>query len=97
EPDLDHAGIGRMARKGEEGRSSGDFEEARAEILGDIEDFLEQRGQFLVGNELTGDTDALVVANEVRLDRGMDRQSFRLENRAQVSASRALAVGPGDV
>ena len=41
--------------------------------------------------------DTLVVAHEVRLDRRVDDEAFGFEDRAQVGASRTLAVGPGDV
>src|SRR5690606_36458035 len=84
-------------REGEEGGGGGDFEEARTEVLTEVEDFLEQRSQLGIRDQLSGNPDALVVAHQVRLDGGVDAEPFGFENRAQVSARRALAVGPGDM
>ena len=48
EPDLDHAGICRFAREGEEGRSDGDFEEAGVQITACIQHLGQQRGEVSV-------------------------------------------------
>src|SRR5690606_33226094 len=72
QPDFDDAGVRRMAGESEERGSGGDFEEARPQFLADIEHLLQQRGQFFVRNQLAGDADAFVVADEVRLYGGVD-------------------------
>jgi hypothetical protein len=75
----------------------GDLEEAWIEPVTGIEHFCQQLGEQLVGDQLTGNADALVVTHEMRLDRRVDRLAVRFEHRPQVGAGRSLAVGPGDM
>ena len=42
EPDLENAGVGGRARKGQEGGGRGDFEEARLDAVAGVDDFGEQ-------------------------------------------------------
>ena len=97
EANFDYAGIGWFAVEGEEGGGGGDFEEAGREVLARVEHFLEQRGEIAVLDQLSGNADAFVVAHQMRLGRGVDGEALRLEHRAQEGASRAFAVGPGDM
>ena len=86
-----------VAREGQERRSGCDLEKARRQILTRVEHFAQQCGEFGVADQLSGDADAFVVAHQMRLGRGVDGEALRLEDRAQIGASRALAVGPGDM
>ena len=97
EPHFDHAGIGRDA--GELGERRGDrhLEEARGEILADVEHFDKQLGEPFVIDQFARDADALVVAHEVRAGGDMHVVSFGFEHRAQEGAGRTLAVGTRDV
>ena len=95
--DLDHAGVGRMAGEGEEGGGGGDLEEAGRKVLARVEHLAQQRGEFGVAHQFSGNANPFVIAHQMRLGRGVDGVALRLENRAQIGASRALAVGPGDV
>ena len=95
--DLDHADVGRNSREGQEGRGGGDLEEAGGEVFGDVQHLTQQRGEHGVGHQLAGEADTLVVADEVRLGRGVDRQPLRFQHGAQVGAGAALAVGAGNV
>ncbi len=95
--DLDHAGIGGNAVEGEESRCRGHFEEAGRKVRAQVQHFLEQIGQQVVRNQFTRDANALVIADQVRLGRGMDGQPFGLQHRAQIGAGAAFAIGSGDV
>jgi hypothetical protein len=48
ETDLDDAGIGGLARKSEDGGRGGDFEEAGADVVRDVQRLRKQRGERLV-------------------------------------------------
>src|SRR5690606_19624687 len=94
---LDDASVCGMARESEEGCGGRYFEETRPQVFTQIENFLQQRGQFLVGNQLARQPATLIVAYQMRLDGGMDREPLSLKDRTQVSAGRSLAVSPGNV
>jgi hypothetical protein len=97
EADLDHAGVGGGAGESEEGGGGRYFEEGRRYALGGIEHFLQQGGEILVLDELAGEPDPLVEADQVRAREDMRRKACRFDGGAQESAGRSLAVGPGDV
>jgi hypothetical protein len=94
---LDNAGVCGMARESEEGCGGCDLEETRPKVFTQIENFLQQRGQFLIGDQLARQPDAFIVAHQMRFDRRMDREPLRLKDCAQVRAGRSLAVRPGNV
>ena len=95
--DLDHAGIGRMAGEGEEGGGGGDLEETGRKVFARIQHLAQQRGEFGIAHQFSGNANPFVIAHQMRLGRGVDGVALRLENRAQICAGRAFAVGPGDV
>ena len=97
QPDLDDAGVGGRAREGEEGGGRGRLEEAELHAVGGLERFAENRGQHGVPDQLSGEADALVEADQVRARIDMGLEPRRLDRGAQEGAGRALAVGPGDV
>ena len=95
--DLDDAGIRRMLGEGEEGGGGGDFEEARLEAFGDVEDAAEVRGKVGVGDQRAGQANTLVEADEVRAGVDVDGVPCRFQHGAQEGAGGAFAVGPGNV
>ena len=97
EADLEDAGVGRRAGEGEQGGGGGDFEEARIDSVAGVERFGEQSGELIVLDQLSGDADAFVEADEVRAGEDVDRVPGGLERGAQESAGRTLAVGAGDM
>jgi hypothetical protein len=100
-PDLDHAGVGRGFGKGQQQGGGGHLEEAggeiRAQTLGGIQHALQKIGQGFVGNQLTRDADAFVVAHQMRLGGAVDAQALRLQHGAQIGAGAALAIGARDM
>ena len=62
-----------------------------------VEHLGEQPGQGLVVDQLAGDPDALVEADEVRAGEGVDLVAARLQRRTEERDGRALAVGSGDM
>ncbi len=97
EPDLDDAGIGGGARKGEEGGGGRRLEKARRDILAAVEHLGEQRRERGVGDQAAGNADPLVETHEMRAGIGVDALAVGFEHRAQEGDGRALAVGPRDM
>ena len=97
QPHFDDAGIGGRAAEGEEGGGRRHLEEARAEIVGDREHFAQQRREFGILDQLAGNPDPLVEADEVRAGINMRAQPRRFDCGAQIGAGRPLPVGPRDV
>ena len=58
---------------------------------------LQRGGQRVVGDQLAGDADALVEADQMRRGVDVDALARRLGDGAQEGAGAALAVGAGDV
>src|SRR3546814_10553424 len=90
EPDLYDAIVGGDARKGEEGGGGGDFEEARLQVGGNVKHVFEEGGEQPIVDQLAGEADAFVEADEVRAGVGVDAAPLRLQDRAEEGAGRAL-------
>ena len=97
EPDLEQAGIGRRAREREDRGRGGDLEKAGFDAAAGVQDLGKQLFQSLVVDQLAGDPDALVEADQVRAGEGVDLVPGRFERGAKEGNRRALAIGPGDV
>ena len=97
EPDLDDAGVGGGAGEGEEGGGGGRLEEADLHAVGGVERLGEQGGQRVVLDQLPGEADALVEADQMGAGVDMGAEPGRLDRGAQEGAGRALAVGAGDM
>ena len=97
EADLDDAGVGRRARESEEGGRGGRLEEADLDPVRGVERLREQVGERFVLDQLAGEPDALVEADEMRAGIDVGREAGRLDRGAQEGAGRALAVGAGDM
>src|SRR4051812_38852944 len=89
--------MGRRSRKGEQRGRGGDLEEARLYIGTGIKDLGQQRRERVVVDQLSGDADSLVEADQMRAGEGMDRVAAGFERGAQEGDGRSLAVGSGDV
>ena len=96
-PDLEQAGVGRSPREGEECDDGRDLEEARLDSSAGVEDFGEQRRKLLVADQLAGDADSFVEADQVGTGEDVDSMTGGLERRAEEGDRRSLAVRPGDV
>ena len=97
EANLDNAGIRRNPVEGEEIGSGGDFEKAGGEVLALIQHFLQQGGQQFVLDQLAGDANTLVIADQMRLRGGVDGQPFGFQHSAQIGAGAAFAIGARDM
>ena len=97
QPDLDDRSVGWRSRKGEEGDGRRHLEEAGVDAVARIEDLAEKVRQRFVFDQLSGDPDPLVEADEMRAGEGVDRSAARLQRGAEKGAGRALPVRAGDV
>ena len=97
EADFDHAGIGGSAREFGECGGNRNLEEARIEILADIEHFAQQIRQPIVLDQFACKSNAFVIAHQMRAGGNMDRIPFRFQHCAQEGAGRSFAIGPGDM
>lgn len=95
--DLDNAGVGRGTGEGEKSGCGGNFEEACADVAGDIEHFPEQGGEGVVVDQVAGDADSFVEADEMRAGIDMRGEAGGLDRGAEKGAGRAFAVGAGDM
>jgi hypothetical protein len=96
-PDFKNAGIRRYSGECQKGRGCRHLEKTRLDTGPRIEDLAKQSGQGLVIDELAGNPDALVEANEVGACEYMDLVSAGFERGSQESDGRALAVRSSDV
>ena len=72
EPDFQNAGVGGGSGECEHGGGGRDLEEARLDALAGIEHLGKQSGQWFVVDQLSGDADPFVEADEVRAGEGVD-------------------------
>ena len=86
------------AREGEEGGGGGRLEEAdlHARRAASSVSSSNAASQFVL-DQLAGEADALVEADQMRAGVDVGLEAGRLDRRAQEGAGRALAVGPGDM
>ena len=78
---LDNAGVGWNAVKSEEIGGGSNFEKAGGEVFALIQHFLEQVRQQIILDQFSGHANALVIAHQMRLGRGMNGQALRLQHR----------------
>ena len=96
EADFEDAGVRPVSRESEEGGRGIDLEQAGADVRRWHRARLISSASAIL-DQLAGDADPLVVADQVRAGEGMHLLARRLERGAQEGAGRSLAVGAGDM
>ncbi len=97
EPDLEDRRVRWRACESDQRRSGRHLEEARLDPVAMVEHFAEKRGEHFIIDQLAGDADALVEADEVGAGKGVNGPARCFDRGAEEGDRRAFAVGAGDM